>query len=221
MRAHTQTRSHTLFSNLTSASLLVACLQFSAGVCNQLFSIFNCRVLDKDLQVLRMDYRVDCQSPTHQQARIVAGLMIVVFAFGIPISMGILMVRRMREYSSSAGSDRFMARRVADELKITDVEAADAIRDVSTGREYSFLVNAYKPRYYFWEGVDMVRKLVLVGFLVLVGRGSVFQLFVAVLVSCMSLVLQVHLAPCEWLFSHTRGVWRSTTEICCVCRVCR
>jgi hypothetical protein len=68
---------------------------------------------------------------------------------------------------------------------------------VSTGREYSFLVNAYKPRYYFWEGVDMVRKLVLVGVLVWVGRGSVFQLFVAVLVSCMALVLQVHLAPCE------------------------
>eukprot|EP01046_Picozoa_sp_COSAG06_P115299 COSAG06_NODE_62180_length_265_cov_1.704819_1_plen_40_part_10 len=40
----------------------------------------------------------------------------------------------------------------------------------------------------------MVRKLVLVGVLVLVGRGSVFQLFVAVLVSCTSLVLQVHLS---------------------------
>jgi hypothetical protein len=43
----------------------------------------------------------------------------------------------------------------------------------------------------------MVRKLVLVGVLVLVGRGSVFQLFVAAIVSCISLVLQVHLAPCE------------------------
>ena len=54
-----------------------------------------------------------------------------------------------------------------------------------------------RPRYFFWEGVDMVRKLVLVGVLVLVGRGSVFQLFVAAIVSCISLVLQVHLAPCE------------------------
>ena len=41
----------------------------------------------------------------------------------------------------------------------------------------------------------MVRKLVLVGVLVMFGRGSVFQLFVAVLVSCTSLVLQVHLSP--------------------------
>ena len=64
--------------------------------------------------------------------------------------MAILMVLRMREYGSSGSADRFMARRVADELKITDVEAADAVRDVTTGREYSFLVNAFKPRYYFW-----------------------------------------------------------------------
>jgi hypothetical protein len=71
-------------------------------------------------------------------------MMIVGFAFGMPIGLGILMVRRMREYSSKGGTDRFMARRVADELQITDVEAADAIRDVATGREYSFLVNAYK-----------------------------------------------------------------------------
>ena len=91
-----------------------------------------------------MDYRIDCHDPVHALYRVVAGLMIGAFAFGIPIGMGILMVRRMREYSSSGGTDRFMARRVADELKITDVEAADAIRDVSTGREYSFLVNAYK-----------------------------------------------------------------------------
>ena len=88
-----------------------------------------------------------------------------------------------------------MARRVADELKIDDKQAAEAIRDVSTGREYSFLVNSYKPRYYYWEGVDMVRKLLLVGMLVIAGRGSAAQLFLAVLVSCLSLSLQLVLQP--------------------------
>ena len=41
----------------------------------------------------------------------------------------------------------------------------------------------------------MVRKLFLVGLLVIVGRGTVAQLFVAVCISCVSLLLQVHLAP--------------------------
>ena len=61
------------------------------------------------------------------------------------------MVRRMRDYAGASGSERFVARRVADELKLADRVATDAIRDVTTGREYSFLVNAYKPRYYYWE----------------------------------------------------------------------
>jgi hypothetical protein len=66
--------------------------------------------------------------------------------------MVILMVRRMRDYAGASASERFVTRRVADELKLDDRVAADAIRDVTTGREYSFLVNAYKPRFYYWEG---------------------------------------------------------------------
>ena len=41
----------------------------------------------------------------------------------------------------------------------------------------------------------MVRKLTLVGLLVVMGRGTVAQLFAAVCISCVSLVLQVHLQP--------------------------
>ena len=53
------------------------------------------------------------------------------------------MVRRMRDYIGVSASERFVARRVADELKLDDRVAADAIRDVTTGREYSFLVNLH------------------------------------------------------------------------------
>jgi hypothetical protein len=54
--------------------------------------------------------------------------------------MVLLMVRRMRDYVGASAFERFVARRVADELKLADQVAADAIRDVTTGREYSFLV---------------------------------------------------------------------------------
>ena len=129
---------------LTPDASLCVLRVFPAGVCNQVFNIFNCRTLDSDHRVLRMDYSIECNDPNHAIYRAVAAIMIAVFAFGIPVGMSILMVSRMREYGSSDDTDRFMARRVADELKVTDVEAADAIRDVTTGREYSFLVNAYK-----------------------------------------------------------------------------
>jgi hypothetical protein len=102
-----------------------------------------------------------------------------------------LMVRRMRVYAGASASERFVARRVADELKLEDRVAADAIRDVTTGREYSFLVNAY----YYWEGYDMVRKLCLVGMLVIAGRGSVAQLFLAVVISFMTFSLEIPVQP--------------------------
>lgn len=106
--------------------------------------MFNCRELDLAHSVLIVDYSVDCNEAEHSAGQVVAGVMIAVFALGIPVGMGIMMLRRMREYSASSDSDRFVARRAADELKMDDVEAEDVIRDVTTGREYSFLVNAYK-----------------------------------------------------------------------------
>jgi hypothetical protein len=51
------------------------------------------------------------------------------------------MVRLMRDYAGACSvSERFVARCVANELKLADRVAADAIRDVMTGREYSFSV---------------------------------------------------------------------------------
>jgi hypothetical protein len=99
------------------------------------------------------DYSIHCSTDRHKTFMVIAGMYIAVVALGIPLRMAQLMYSRMREYSGGSASDRFVARRVADELKLDDdVVAADAIRDCNTGREYSFLDNAFKPRYYFWEG---------------------------------------------------------------------
>ena len=101
--------------------------------------------------MLVKDYSIHCSTERHFTFQILAGVYVAAVALGIPLYIGVLIVRRMREYRGGA-SDRFVARRVADELTLSDTMAADAIRDCNTGREYSFLVNSFKPRYYFWEG---------------------------------------------------------------------
>ena len=136
--------------------------------------MFNCRELDGGLSVLHKDYSIKCSTDRHAAFELIATAYVACVSLGIPLYMvrsqahGIstgsctashnlslrqvlLMVRRMRDYAGASASERFVARRVADELKLADRVAADAIRDVTTGREYSFLVNAYKPRYYYWE----------------------------------------------------------------------
>jgi len=175
------------------SNLFVVVFLVYPGVCNESFSIFACRTLDGDVSLLRSDYRVSCTDSEHSVFTTVAAVVIAVFAIGAPFAMIARMVRRMSE--SDNESARFVSRRVADELKIDDKVATDAIRDVQTGREASFLVNAYKSRYFYWEGVDMVRKLLLVGMLLVVGRGTAAQLFLGILISCTSLVAQFQLQP--------------------------
>ena len=106
--------------------------------------MYNCRELDGDIELLRTDYRVHCDNSEHHLFQLLAGVLIALFAVGIPLWLVVMMLRRMGEHTVGSDSDRFVARRVADELKIDDKQAMEAIHDVSTGREYSFLVNAYK-----------------------------------------------------------------------------
>lgn len=138
-------------SNAKSNLFVVVFLVYPS-VCNKVFSIFNCRQLDTE-RVLTSDYSLTCDTMMHKGFQMVAACVALFFCLGVPVSLCLLMARRIREYSTnSSEKDRFVARRVADDIGLDDNEAADAIRDVSTGREYSFLVNAYKPRHFFWEG---------------------------------------------------------------------
>ena len=82
------------------------------------------------------DYSIHCSTEKHRAFQVVAAAYVVVVALGIPVFMATLMVRRMREYRGGSGANRFVARRVADELKLDDQVAEDAIRDCNTGREY-------------------------------------------------------------------------------------
>lgn len=129
-------------SNLKVNCFFVVFLIYPS-ICNQVFSMFNCRMLDSGMQVLFTDYSVSCDTVVHSGFKTIAAIIVVVFSLGTPVTLGVLMIMRVNEYSlrGASESDRFVTRRVADELKIADNEAADAIRDVQTGREYSFLVN--------------------------------------------------------------------------------
>lgn len=106
------------------------------GICNEAFSMFNCRDLDSDLSVLETDYHVHCTTERHSRFMWASGAVIGAFSVGLPCYLVYLILNRIRDYGTGTDSNRFVARRVGNELKIDDRAAADAIRDVSAGREY-------------------------------------------------------------------------------------
>jgi hypothetical protein len=55
---------------------------------------------------------------------------------------------------------------------------------------YRFLVADYKPEFYLWDTLEMLRKAVITGFIMFVSRGSLFHLVVALMFSiCSSLAV--------------------------------
>ena len=61
-------------------------------------------------------------------------------------------------------------------------------------RSIAFLHAPFTPMYFFFDLIDMARKLLLVGFASLVSRGSLEQLVMAVIVTLLFLVLHLQVS---------------------------
>ena len=66
-------------------------------------------------------------------------------------------------------------------------------------RAVSFLAEGYEVRVYWWELVELGRKLVLVGFLALVSPGSLIQQFIAVVVALCLFAIELFVRPFDTL----------------------
>jgi hypothetical protein len=53
----------------------------------------------------------------------------------------------------------------------------------------------YHEKYYYWEPLDMFRKLVLTGLITFLGKGTVSQLFVAIIVTFFFFCLHIACGP--------------------------
>ena len=63
------------------------------------------------------------------------------------------------------------------------------------GSAIDFLSSGYRPNAFWWELVEVGKKLILTGFLALVEPGSLIQIFLAVAAAQVALVLQMRVSP--------------------------
>jgi hypothetical protein len=162
-------------------------------VCNHAFGLLNCRVLSEELTVLADDYSTKCTTGEHMAFQGTAIGVIVVIAFGIPLGFTAILLSKARKFDGKKTEKT--ARAVAIQMHISESEAADIIREVAIGKDYGFLLRAYGPRHFCFENFDMLRKLLLVGILVVVSRGSVAQVNCAACLSFGFSVLHFKMWP--------------------------
>jgi hypothetical protein len=168
-------------------------------VCNVAFSSLNCRQLSPTTSVLVDDDRVVCQNGDHRILQVCSVCVIVVFGIGVPGYFGTRMACTSWQYKQEKGADD-LARQVSVKLGLTEKEETcteDVVREVWSplGQEFSFLLNAFGPRHYYWETLDMCRKFLLVGGVVLVGRGTTAQMTTALAVSLFFVALHTRTWP--------------------------
>ena len=115
---------------------------------------------------------------------------LIVVCAGFPLGCAFAMRRRMNR-------EREMVRKQ---------EKSSVISQRDFGRDFSFIAGEYKPEAYYAECVDLLRKLMLTGWVLLIGEeAEQARVLVALLVSIGFLVLRLSLKPQRRCAAGTRG----------------
>ncbi len=146
------------------------------SVCAHCFACFVTLRIAPGVEVLRDDDRLLYDDSEHIPYRYVATVLIVAFAFGVPLVTAGLLFRAQQQLPSV---DKELQARVSQAFRVSMGEAEAVINDITIGSTYGFLTDAFKPTFFMTETLDMLRKLGLVGGLLFVEPGSVAQAMVA------------------------------------------
>eukprot|EP00937_MAST-01D_sp_MAST-1D-sp2_P000588 g588.t1 len=158
------------------ASSLIGFLFFVAfavypSLSTKIFKTFNCGTVmhagGNMTSYLKADYSIDCLSQKHQSWQAYAWVMVWVISFGTPLLYWALL-----RHSKAA---LLRGDRSADYLL--------------------FLCQDYNNRYYNWEVVETVRKLLLTGVAVFIEQGTFLQVVVAMVETAVFLGLLVACKP--------------------------
>ena len=160
---------------MTTMVVAVVFLLFP-GLTVKIFQLFKCTELDSELFVLVADMSMEC-SMTHgpwKNYATIGLISIIIYVLGIPISSW------------------FILRQNKNALYNINHPKQESME-----REYGSLYLQYEPTYYWWESLEMVKKCLLTGGLVLVAPGSSAQVMFGALIALTFLLLVLKASPYE------------------------
>ena len=130
-------------------------------VSQTIFQGFSCRSLALDESWLTADYQVSCDGFGWKFWLFWGLLTALLWPIGVP-AFTLLILMRKREFMW--------------------------IKDSPERDRFAFIVGDYKPEYYFWECLEMLRKVSLTGLLIFFSKGSLLQIVVAVMITFAFLI---------------------------------
>ena len=171
------------------------------AVSTKVFNTFACRDFDGNYgSYLKADYSIDCNSTEHKFFSAYAIICIIVYPIGVP-AMYYWLLRRVSD-QLDPGQKAMVAqlgikgamRRAVEER--TRLENDKGEKDLLA---LSFLYSAYEPKYWFFEIVETLRKLILTGGLIYLGPGTRFQIILSMVICLVSLRIFASMKVRAWI----------------------
>ena len=170
----------TVQSVSTAFYTLVSLTQFSLyiGVATRIFRLFKCHEIEGKWYLMA-DYSVVCFESSWNSTAVLAYVCMVVFVVGIP-AVQFFILWRNRKYISEDDC-------VSDE---------DYARHLEIKAKYGSLFDAYVSSCYYYDFIDLLRRLILTGGLILIGNSeAVAQIFLGILICSLWLFLILYTKP--------------------------
>ena len=139
------------------------------GVSAGIFTALSCQPFGPDAICLRTDISVQCEGPSNYNIKMLASVLILIWPVGIPLLFGAILFRERRD---------LRLRRRTSLTIATD-----------------FLYSEYRPEWYSMEVWEMLRRLLLSGFVLLIEGAEYVRSVLAILICIAYLLLLLVVRP--------------------------
>jgi len=173
-----------LLKTAATPLLLVAFVSYPL-VATKAFEAFSCYQFS-DSRFLKSDVAVECDSSKHDEVKRLAWVAICLYPVGLLVLNAILLFRTRHAIVSK--------------------------RPTALSKSIAFLHKQYKPEFFWWELIEMLRRFVLVGLMVLM-QDTMMQLLIGMLLAAAFLLFQVQAAP---YMSMTDNLLAAASSFCLV-----
>ena len=141
-------------------------------VSSSIFQTFACDKLDNGKSYLRSDYSLECYTVEHKIIMSFAGVMAILYPFGIPFCYGLILHR--------------------NRSKLTMELSREASTDLAAFKD---LWRPYQPEVYFYEVIECLRRVVLSGIVVFIFPNTAGQVAMAFLLAMVFFAVLMALNP--------------------------
>merc|ERR1712166_462316 len=169
---HSKTSKYTKESATTRLYSLLFMVVYSlyTGVSTKLFRLFKCRLIQNEWY-LTADYSIFCSGDEYDTYVLFASIGIGLFTFGIPLFIYILLHCNKKYLHESTCPEK------------------ELYKHIKVEKEYGSIYRDYTENNYFFDLLDLGRRLLLTGALILVGSQSNTQIFLGALLCLLWLLV--------------------------------